>query len=59
MTKQWILIVPRSNNLSFRRFGLNALAFIGMIFVKSDEDFNFLQEKGPLQVLADAGIPRL
>jgi ATP adenylyltransferase/5',5'''-P-1,P-4-tetraphosphate phosphorylase II len=54
-----MVIVPRSKNLGFRRFGLNALAYIGIIFVKSEENFVFLSQTGPLDVLADAGISHL
>ncbi|CAG9333471.1 unnamed protein product [Blepharisma stoltei] len=56
LTEKWMLLVPREKERSFNRFDLNAMAYMGFMLVKSNEELEFLKKIGPLALLRDAAI---
>lgn len=50
MTNEWMLVVPRSRE-HFRDISLNALAFVGSLFVRTDEQLQLLRREGPIKAL--------
>jgi ATP adenylyltransferase len=49
-TRDWMLLVPRSQ-AEVRGINVNALGFAGSLFVKTEEQFQGLQELGPQELL--------
>lgn len=54
MTQNWMLMVSRAKEKSFNKFSLNSVAYAGILFVKNEEELDFLKQVGPLAVLRDA-----
>jgi ATP adenylyltransferase/5',5'''-P-1,P-4-tetraphosphate phosphorylase II len=57
LTKSWMLIVPRNKNVSLERFDINALAYAGLIFIKKQEDYDFMKKVGVIEILKDGAFP--
>lgn len=57
-TRRWLLVVPRRCE-SFQGIGVNALAFTGSFFVKSEAAVADLENASPTGVLVNAGLSRL
>jgi ATP adenylyltransferase len=49
-TRHWMLLVPRTQ-AEVRGINVNALGFAGSLFVKTEEQFQALQELGPVELL--------
>lgn len=49
-TRDWMLLVPRSQ-AEVQGINVNALGFAGSLFVKTEEQFQQLQELGPMELL--------
>ena len=49
-TRDWMLLVPRPQ-AEVRGINVNALGFAGSLFVKTEEQFQALQELGPVELL--------
>jgi len=49
-TRDWMLLVPRTQ-AEVRGINVNALGFAGSLFVKTEEQFQALQELGPVELL--------
>jgi len=56
LSRDWMMIVPRSREC-FGTVSVNALGFIGSLFVKNPEECRRVVEHGPLQVLLELGLP--
>lgn len=57
VTREWLLLVPRRQE-HFDSTSLNALAFAGSLFVKSEAQLADLRARGPLTALAAVTLPR-
>jgi ATP adenylyltransferase len=55
MTKEWMLIIPRSCS-SYQGIGINSLAFAGAMLVRNQELFNLVKEVGPLNILQEVTV---
>lgn len=51
-----LVVVPRTSE-ECGPLGVNALAFAGSLFVKSDAALQYVKEYGPMRILADLGAP--
>jgi ATP adenylyltransferase len=49
-TRDWMLLVPRTQ-AEVQGINVNALGFAGSLFVKTEEQFQALQELGPVELL--------
>ena len=56
MTRDSMVVVPRTR-AGWQRSGVNAIGYAGSFLLHQPEDLAWLQEVGPLQVLAHAGRP--
>jgi len=52
VTTEWMLLVPRARE-HFHDISLNALAFVGSLFVRSNEQLQVLEREGPVHALRD------
>ncbi len=50
ITTEWMLAVPRTRE-HFHDISLNALAFAGSLFVRTDEQLRLLEREGPINAL--------
>ena len=50
MSTEWMMVVPRSRE-HFHDISLNALAFVGSLFVRTDDQLQLLQREGPINAL--------
>ncbi|MBW2254170.1 MAG: phosphorylase, partial [Deltaproteobacteria bacterium] len=57
LTRQWMLVVPRSRE-HVDGMSLNALAFAGALLVKNTAEMARVMARGPMGVLAAAGVPQ-
>lgn len=55
MTREWMLIVPRSQE-HFHTISVNSLGFAGGLLVKNAEEMQLLKEQGPMIILKSVGI---
>lgn len=53
LNSRWMLMVLRDKAYAFNRISINALGFLGLIFVKSKEDLELVQKAGPLAIIKD------
>jgi ATP adenylyltransferase len=56
VTRQWMLIVPRSAEF-FESIAINSLGFAGALLVKNEEQLQFLQAYGIMNVLKNVAFP--
>lgn len=56
VTKEWILVVPRSNE-SFFSISINSLGFAGSLFVGDREQIKLLAEITPMTILSKVAFP--
>ena len=54
VTRRWLLVVPRTREC-FGSISLNALAFGGALFVRSEEELGRLLRAGPMTALREVG----
>ncbi|HEX9179433.1 MAG TPA: phosphorylase [Burkholderiales bacterium] len=54
----WMLLVPRTREF-FDGISVNALAYAGSLFVRSDQQLERIREAGPMAVLAAVGRPQV
>jgi len=57
LTREWMLVVPRSRE-HVDGMSLNALAYAGALLVRNAEEMAKVEARGPMGVLAAAGLPR-
>ncbi len=57
LTRRWMLLVPRSREC-FAGISVNALGFIGSLFVKDEQEKAALTRHGPFAVLRSVAIAR-
>jgi ATP adenylyltransferase len=57
-TRDWMLLVPRPL-AEVRGINVNALGFAGSLFVKTEEQFQALQELGPVELLNQVASIRM
>jgi len=57
-TRDWMLLVPRPQ-AEVRGINVNALGFAGSLFVKTEEQFQALQELGPVELLNQVASIRM
>lgn len=57
LTENWMLLISRSRNISLERYDINSLAYAGLIFIKKQEDFEFMKKVGPIEILKDGSYP--
>jgi ATP adenylyltransferase len=55
--RSWMLVVPRSR-ACFEPIPVNALGFVGSLFVRSQEDLERVRSVGPMHVLCAVAVPR-
>ena len=55
-TREWMLIVPRSAEF-FESIAINSLGFAGALLVKNEEQLQFLQAYGIMNVLKNVAFP--
>jgi ATP adenylyltransferase len=55
-TREWMLIVPRSAEV-FESISINSLGFAGALLVKNQEQMEFLQSYGIMNVLKNVAYP--
>eukprot|EP01024_Parvocaulis_polyphysoides_P068045 TRINITY_DN8242_c0_g2_i2.p1 TRINITY_DN8242_c0_g2~~TRINITY_DN8242_c0_g2_i2.p1 ORF type:complete len:390 (+),score=44.92 TRINITY_DN8242_c0_g2_i2:581-1750(+) len=55
-TKKWMMMVPRSAE-THGPCSFNALGYAGTLVAKSDEDFQYVKSKGPMQILTELSFP--
>ncbi|MBN2385298.1 phosphorylase [bacterium] len=56
LSREWMMIVPRQCEF-FRSISLNALAFIGSLFVMNEREFSILEKEKPLTALKHVTRP--
>jgi len=56
LTRHWMMIVPRSEE-RYGTVSVNALAFVGSLFVKRHEELEQILKSGPLAVLTEVALP--
>ena len=56
LTREWMMIVPRAREC-FGTISINALAFVGSLFVKNREELAEVVKHGPLSVLGSVAEP--
>jgi sulfate adenylyltransferase (ADP) / ATP adenylyltransferase len=56
LTRQFMQIIPRAKEHS-GPVAVNALGFAGTLFLRSEEEVEYVQKRGPLNILADVGRP--
>ena len=54
-TRRWMLLVPRAQEC-FETLSVNALAYAGALFVRSDAELEILRRTGPMQVLRAVAV---
>ncbi|GAB4285016.1 MAG: ATP adenylyltransferase [Oscillatoriaceae cyanobacterium] len=54
-TREWMLLVPRSQE-HFHSISINSLGFAGALLVRNQEQMQFLQQCGPMNVLRHVAI---
>ncbi|GMH41382.1 hypothetical protein BSKO_09292 [Bryopsis sp. KO-2023] len=54
----WVLLIPRQND-SEGPCGVNALGFAGTLFVRSQEEIDYVKKVGPMAILAGVGFPNV
>lgn len=55
MTHEWMLLVPRSREFS-HGISVNALGYVGSLFVKDKHGLETLRHLGPMQLLRDVSV---
>lgn len=55
MTREWMLIVPRSQ-ASYQNIGINALGFAGAMLVSNQQQLEIVKEYQPLNILKAVGM---
>lgn len=55
ITRRWMLLVPRSKEF-FESISINALAFAGSLFVRSEEQMQAVDAAGPMRVLQQVAV---
>lgn len=55
ITRSWMLLVPRSAEF-FESISINALAFAGSLFVRSEEQMRAVDAAGPIKVLQRVAV---
>jgi len=55
--RSWMLVVPRSR-ACFEPIPVNALGFVGSLFVRSQEDLERVRSVAPMHVLCAVAVPR-
>ncbi|MEN8167791.1 MAG: phosphorylase [Pseudomonadota bacterium] len=58
MTQEWMLLVPRSREFS-HGISVNALGYVGSLFVKDEQGLETLRHLGPMQLLRDVSVARI
>ena len=56
LTTQWMLIVPRKAD-AWNGIGANSVAYAGLVFVKSQEQFDEIRTKGLFEFLKELTYP--
>lgn len=56
LTREWIMLVARSKE-HFESISINALAFIGSLFVKTPQELQRVMECGPASILREVTFP--
>lgn len=54
LTREWMMIVPRSQEFC-DAISINALGFVGCLLARTDADRQYIEQKGPLHILAHVG----
>lgn len=57
-TRQWLMIVPRSQE-AYRSISVNSLGFAGSLFVRNQEELQWLKQQTPLLILQQVGFARV
>ncbi|TPX42524.1 hypothetical protein SeLEV6574_g05556 [Synchytrium endobioticum] len=57
LTTRWMLIVPRRMEM-WNGISVNSVGFAGMVFLKKQEDFEQVQQKGMMNLLKELTFPR-
>lgn len=57
ITRSWMLLVPRSKEF-FESISINALAFAGSLFVRSEEQMRAVEVTGPMTVLQRVAVKK-
>lgn len=55
MTKEWMLIIPRSQPC-YQDIGINSLGFSGAMLVRNQQELELVKECGPLEILKKVGF---
>ncbi|MEW8505495.1 MAG: hypothetical protein AB2598_02240 [Candidatus Thiodiazotropha sp.] len=56
LTKEWMLLVPRSQEFC-ESISVNALGYVGSLFVKEQSEFEMLIDIGPMTLLQAVSMP--
>ncbi|KAJ5525333.1 hypothetical protein N7494_011983 [Penicillium frequentans] len=57
LTKRWMMVIPRKEKL-FHGITANSAAMVGSVYVENEKQLNAWKEVGPMNVLANLGLPR-
>jgi sulfate adenylyltransferase (ADP) / ATP adenylyltransferase len=57
MTREWMLIVPRSQE-SYASIAVNSLGFAGAMLVRNQQQLDLLRQQGPLEILKNVAFFR-
>lgn len=57
LTKRWIMVVPRSKGW-IGEVPTNAAGMVGMVFCKSEKEYQGWMDLGPMEALKEFGVPR-
>ncbi|MEM1310568.1 MAG: phosphorylase [Cyanobacteria bacterium P01_D01_bin.71] len=58
MTREWMMVVRRSQ-ASYQNIGVNSLGYAGWLLVKTAAELEKLRQLGPLNLLAQVGLPEI
>ena len=56
LTDKFMMVVPRSQE-SWGPVSVNSMGFAGSLFVRSQEELDYIKEKGAMTVLSHVGLP--
>lgn len=57
LTREWMMIIPRSQEFC-GKISINSLGFVGCLLARTEQDRQYIEQKGPLQLLAHVGFRR-